>query len=167
MMKKIILFLAAIMPLAVMAEDLKFGYINTQEVMMLMPEISTIEKQMAEFNAQNTKYMQDMQKELDDKMAKYDQEKPTLSEAVRKVKEEDLQELYRRFQTAQQTLYTESQTKQQSLLQPVQDKLKKAIETVGQKNNFFMVFESEAGILYKSPKAVDIAPLVKKELGIL
>ncbi|MDD3807297.1 MAG: hypothetical protein PHE86_04575, partial [Candidatus Marinimicrobia bacterium] len=48
---------------------------------------------------------------LEDKMAKYDQEKPTLSEAVRKVKEEDLQELYRRFQTAQQTLYTESQTK--------------------------------------------------------
>ena len=45
-MKKIILFLAAIMPLAVMAEDLKFGYINTQEVMMLMPEISTIEKQI-------------------------------------------------------------------------------------------------------------------------
>ena len=164
-MKKIILFLAAIMPLAVMAEDLKFGYINTQEVMMLMPEISTIEKQMAEFNAQNTKYMQDMQKELEDKMAKYDQEKATLSEAVRKVKEEDLQELYRRFQTAQQTLYTE--TKQQSLLQPVQEKLKLAIQTVGQKNNFFMVFESEAGILYKSPKAVDIAPLVKKELGIL
>jgi len=64
-------------------------------------------------------------------------------------------------------LYTESQTKQQTLLQPVQDKLKKAIETVGQKNNFFMVFESEAGILYKSPKAVDAAPLVKKELGIL
>ena len=167
MMKRIVLLFVAIMPLAVMAEDLKIGYINTQEVMMLMPEISVIEKQMADFNAQNTKYMQDMQKELEDKMAKYDQEKAGLSDAVRKVKEEDLQELYRRFQTAQQTLYTESQTKQQTLLQPVQDKLKKAIETVGQKNNFFMVFESEAGILYKSPKAVDAAPLVKKELGIL
>ena len=52
------------MPLTLMAQDLKFGYINTQEVMMLMPEISTIEKQMAEFNAQNTKYMQDMQNSL-------------------------------------------------------------------------------------------------------
>lgn len=167
MMKKIILFLAAIMPLTLMAQDLKFGYINTQEVIMLMPEISDIEKQMAEFNAQNTKYMQDMQKELEDKMNKYEQEKATLSEAVRKVKEEDLQELYRRFQTAQQTLYAEAQTKQQTLLQPVQDKLKKAIDTVGQKNNFFMIFESEMGILYKSSKAVDVAPLVKKELGIL
>ena len=167
MIKRIVLFFAAILPFTVMAQDLKFGYIDTQEVMMLMPEINSIEKQMAEFNAQNTKYMQDMQKELERKMVKFDQDKPNLSDAIRKVQEEDLQELYRRFQTAQQTLYTESQTKQQKLLQPVQDKLKKAIEVVGQKNGFFMIFESEAGILYKSPKAVDAAPMVKKELGIL
>ena len=60
MMKKIILFLAAIMPLAAMAEDLKFGYINTQEVMMLMPEISTIEKQMAELKATHEKHWKEV-----------------------------------------------------------------------------------------------------------
>lgn len=167
MKKRIILLFAIALPLAAMAQELKFGYISTQEVMMLMPEVSALEKQMADFNAQNTKYMQDMQKELEDKMAKYEQEKANLSEAIRKVQEEDLQELYRRYQTAAQTLQTEGQAKQQKLLAPIQDKLKKAIEAVGQKNNFFMIFETEAGILYKSPKAVDVAPLVKKELGIL
>ena len=125
-MKKIALFFAAILPMMAMAQEIKIGYVSTQEVMMLMPEINDIEKQMADFNEKNTKYLQDMQVEIQNKAKAYDAEKANLSDAIRA-----------------------------------------AIETVGQKNNFFMIFESEAGLLYKSPKAVDATPLIKKELGIL
>ena len=169
MIKKIaISALILALPLLAFAQDLKLGYINSQEVMMLMPEINDIEKQMADFNAQNTKYMQEMEKEIQDKMAKYEAERENLSEAIRKVQEEDLQELYRRYQNAQQTLYAEMQSKQQKLLQPVQDKLKNAIETVGKKNNFYFIFDlASGGIVYQSDKALDVTALVKKELGIL
>lgn len=168
-MKKGFLFLALVaLPFLAFGQELKFGYINAQEVMMAMPEIGEIEKQLAEFNAQNTKYMQDMEKEIQDKAAKYEKERATLSESIRKVQEEDLQGLYQRYQNAQQTLYTEMQTKQQDLLKPVQDKLRLAIEAVGKKNNFFFIFNmDEGGILYKAEKAIDVTPLVKKELGII
>ncbi|MDR1592818.1 MAG: OmpH family outer membrane protein [Prevotellaceae bacterium] len=168
MKKAILLFSIIALPLTVSAQELKFGYISAQEVMMEMPEINAIEKEIADFNAQNTKYMQDMQKEIEDKAAKYEKERATLSESIRKVQEEDLQILYQRYQNAQQTLYTEMQDKQAKLLQPVQERLKKAIEAVGKKNNFFFVFNlDEGGVVYKSEKAIDITALVKKELGIL
>src|SRR5574344_72240 len=165
-MKKIALLFAMVLPLSVMAQDIKIGYINTQEVMMLMPEISNIEKQMADFNAQNTKYLQDMQTEIQTKAKAYDAEKANLSEAIRSAREEELYSMQERLQTTYQTLQQEAQTKQQSLLKPVQDKLKAAIESVGQKNNFFLILESEAGLLYKSPKAVDATPVVTTEWGI-
>ncbi len=166
-MKKFAILLAMMLPMMAMAQDIKIGYVKTQEVMMLMPEISEIEKQMADFNAQNTKYLQDMQTEIQTKAKAYEAEKANLSDAIRLAREEELYSMQERLQTTYQTLQQEAQTKQQTLLKPVQEKLMKAIETVGQKNNFFLIFESEAGLLYKSPKAVDATPLIKKELGIL
>lgn len=166
-MKKIIVLLAIMLPTLAMAQEIKIGYINTQEVLMLMPEIKDIESQMATFNEQNTKYLQEMQAEIQNKVKAYDAEKASLSDAMRQVREEELYSMQERLQTTYQTLQQEAQTKQQTLLKPVQDRLRAAIESVGQKNNFFLVFEAEVGLLYKSPKAVDATPLVKKELGIL
>ncbi|MBO7724207.1 MAG: OmpH family outer membrane protein [Paludibacteraceae bacterium] len=148
------------------AQEVKIGYINTQEIMMLMPEISDLEKQLADYNAQNAKYLQDMDAEIRTKYDKYEKEKATMSESVRKIQEEELMELQRRLQNAYQTLQAEAEKKQQELLKPVQDKLINAIETVGKKNNFLYIMELQAGILYKSEKAINVGPLVKKELGI-
>lgn len=166
-MKKLALIIAAIVPMMAFAQEIKIGYVNTNEVMMLMPEISDIEKQMADFNEQNGKYLQDMQTEFQAKYKAYEAEKATLSEAIRTAREEELYSMQERIQNTYQTLQQESQTKQQDLLKPIQEKLLKAIETVGQKNNFFLILESQAGLLYKSPKTVDATPLVKKELGII
>lgn len=169
MIKRIVLAaIIAIMPVLAMAQDVKLGYINSQEVLMLMPEVSDVEKQMMEFNEKNTKYLQDMQKEIQDKAAKFEQEKASLTDAIRRVKEEELQGLYERFQTAQQTLYQESQAQQAKLIQPLQEKLKNAIEAVGKRQNLMFVYDMATGaILYKSDKAIDITGAVKKELGIL
>ena len=41
----------------------------------------------------------------------------------------------------------------------------KAIESVGAKNNFLVILDKNT-VLYKSPKAVDVTDLVKKELKI-
>ena len=157
-MKKLTLFVAilAMSPL-LGAQNIKLGYINAQEVMMLMPEISQIEKEMADYTAKNQQYMQDMQKEIQEKAAKYEQQADSLTDAIRKVKEQELQ-----------TLYSETQNKQQKLLEPVQTKVKNAITTVAKKGGFTYIFDTGTGaVLYKSDQAIDITAQVKKELGIL
>ena len=165
MLKKITFFLvAAVLPLFAMAQTVKLGYINSQEVMMMMPEVNDVEKQLADFNEKNMKYLQDMEKEIQDKYVKYEQEKATMSDAIRKVQEEELMSL----QTTYQTLQQEGQKKQAELIQPLQEKLRAAIESVSKKQGLTMVYDMVSGvILYKSEAAVDITPAVKKELGIL
>lgn len=169
MIKRILIAaVVALFPLFAMAQEVKLGYINSQEVLMLMPEVDGVEKQIAEFSEKNTKYLQDMQKEIQDKAARYEQEKATMTDAIRRVQEEELQGLYERFQTAQQTLYQEAQAYQAKLIEPLQTKLKSAIETVGKRQGLMFVYDMASGsILYKSDKAIDITPAVKKELGIL
>ena len=44
------------------------------------------------------KYLQDMEKEIQDKYTKYEQEKATMSDAIRKVQEEELMSLQQRLQ---------------------------------------------------------------------
>ena len=169
MFKKITLILmVAVLPLVAMAQTVKLGYINSQEVMMMMPEVNDVEKQLAEFNEKNMKYLQDMEKEIQDKYAKYEQEKDNMTEAIRKVQEEELMGLQQRLQTTYQALQQEAQKKQAELLKPLQDKLMAAIESVSKKQGLTMVYDMMSGaILYKSETAIDITPAVKKELGIL
>ena len=124
MTKKLLLVLALVMPFILSAQEVKMGYVNSQEVLMLMPELSDVEKQMADFNEKNQKYLQDMQKEIEDKMAKFEKEKDTMTDAIRKVQEEDLQLLYQRYQTAQQTIYQEYQQQQQKLIHFISSKRK-------------------------------------------
>lgn len=166
MLKRILLAALILMPATfISAQEIKLGYINATEVMMMMPEIADYEKQMADFNEQNKKFLEDMQKELQDKYTKFEQEKATLSESIIAVREQELVEMQRRIETTYQTLMTESEKKQQELIRPIQEKLLAAIETVGKKNNFLYILTQEA-ILFKSDKAINVAPLVKKELGL-
>ena len=169
MLKKITLILvAAVLPLFAMAQTVKLGYINSQEVMMMMPEVNDVEKQLAEFNEKNMKYLQDMEKEIQDKYAKYEQEKDNMTDAIRRVQEEELMGLQQRLQTTYQALQQEAQKKQTELIQPLQEKLRVAIENVSKKQGLTMVYDMMSGaILYKSEAAIDITPAVKKELGIL
>jgi outer membrane protein len=136
--------------------------------MMMMPEVNDVEKQLAEFNEKNMKYLQDMEKEIQDKYAKYEQEKDNMTDAIRKVQEEELMGLQQRLQTTYQALQQEAQKKQAELLKPLQDKLIAAIESVSKKQGLTMVYDMMSGaIVYKSETAIDITPAVKKELGIL
>jgi outer membrane protein len=169
MLKRITLILmVALLPLMAMAQTVKLGYINSQEVMMMMPEVNDVEKQLAEFNEKNMKYLQDMEKEIQDKYAKYEQEKDNMTDAIRRVQEEELMGLQQRLQTTYQALQQEAQKKQAELIQPLQEKLRLAIETVSKKQGLTMVYDMMSGaILYKSDAAIDITPAVKKELGIL
>ena len=169
MLKKITLILmVALLPLFATAQTVKLGYINSQEVMMMMPEVNDVEKQLADFNEKNMKYLQDMEKEIQDKYAKYEQEKDNMTDAIRKVQEEELMGLQQRLQTTYQALQQEAQKKQTELLKPLQDKLMVAIESVSKKQGLTMVYDMMSGaIVYKSETAIDITPAVKKELGIL
>ena len=165
-MRKILLsLLAVVMPLVAFSQELKIGYLNTEEVMMAMPEISNVEKELAAYSEKNTKYLTDMETEIKNEEAKYQKMEATATATMKADQEAKIQTLYQRYQTTARTVQQDIQQKQMSLIQPVQEKLLKAIQAVGEKNGFLTIMES--GVFhYKSSQMIDVTELVKKELNI-
>lgn len=162
-MKRLVLLLALALPMVVSAQ--KFGYVNTQELFQLMPEVKTAQARIDSLSSQYETMFAGMQEEYKKKLAEYEQKSATMTDAMKQIQEEELYGLQQRIQTAYQTAQQDIQTKQQEFLVPIREKMMKAIKTVGDKNGYTYIFDSQA-MVYSAPTADNLLDPVKKELGI-
>lgn len=162
-MKKLILMLALALP--VVANAQKFGYVNTQELFALMPEVKTAQARIDSLSSQYETMFANMQEEYKKKLADYEKNSTTMTEAMKQIQEEELYGMQQRIQTAYQTAQQDLQTKQQEFLVPIREKMMKAIKSVGEKNGYTYIFDSQA-MVYTAPTADNLIEPVKKELGI-
>ena len=162
-MKRLVLLLALALLIVVSAQ--KFGYVNTQELFQLMPEVKTAQARIDSLSSQYETMFAGMQEEYKKKSAEYDQKSATMTDAMKQIQAEELYGLQQRIQTAYQTAQQDIQTKQQEFLVPIREKMMKAIKTVGDKNGYTYIFDSQA-MVYSAPTADNLLEPVKKELGI-
>ncbi len=162
-MKKILLMLALVLPLAVSAQ--KFGHINTQEVFALMPELNKVKAQMDTLQSNYESQIANMQEEYQKKVADYQKTATTLTDGVKQFRQQEIAEMEQRIQLFYQTAQQDIQKKQQEYLAPLHQKLSTAIQEVGKENGFTYIFDS-AALTFAAPDATDVAPLVKTKLGI-
>lgn len=152
---------------AVSAQSLKIGYVDSNEIMALMPEKQTVETQLADFQKQLESELMTMATEYQNKLTEYQENLSTMSNLIRQSKEKELTDLQTRIQEFQQNAEYEFSDKRTELLTPVIDKVKKAIEAVGKDNGFTYVLDSATGVLlYIGDAAENVTPLVKAKLGI-
>lgn len=165
-MKKLILMLMLIAPMATFAQ--KFGHINSQTVIESLPEYI---KARAEIEGQAKAYdndMQAMQKEIQSKAEAYDKSASTMNETKRKETEAELQNLYQKFQQAQQDNNQALQKMQQEKFQPIMTKLQNAIKNVGKAGGYVYIMDITSGIPYISDTlSKDVTAEVKAELNKL
>ncbi len=146
----------------------KFGRINTQEIIMAMPETKEMQTNMDAYGKDLQDNLETITVEFNQKLADYQKNYETLSDAVRQLREKELQELRNRSQEFEQIAQQDFQKKQQELLAPIIEKAKNAIDKVSSENGYLAVFDISTGSLayYNEANLTDIAPLVRKELGI-
>ena len=135
----------------------KFGRINTQEIIVGMPETKEMQTNMEA-------YAKDLQDNLESMTVEYN----TLSESVRQLKENDLNALIQRRNEFEQAAQQDFQKRQNELLAPIIEKAKNAIDKVAAAGGYLAVFDTSTGSLayFDEASLTDIAPAVKKELGI-
>lgn len=149
------------------AQTPKFGHIDLQALIQIMPERAVAEKQFTAYQKELEDALALMQKEFQTKYMEYATKRDSLSETARKMKEEDLNAMNERIQTYQSSATEQLQKKQGDLLKPVFDKADKAVKDVGAEKGFIYVFDmSSRTILYNSKESIDILPFVKTKLGI-
>lgn len=146
----------------------KFGRVNTQEIIMSMPETKEMQTNMETYAKELQDNLESLSVEFNNKYTEFQKNYETLSEAVRQLKGKELQELQNRRDEFQQVAQQEYQKKQNELLAPIIEKAKEAIDKVGKADGFLFVFDTSTGSLayFDETALTDIAPSVKKELGI-
>jgi outer membrane protein len=149
------------------AQAPKFGHIDLQALIQVMPERTAAEKAFTTYQKELEDALGIMQKEFQTKYMEYATKRDSLSETVRKMKEDDLNAMNERIQTYQQSAGQQLQTKQGELLKPVFEKAEKAVKEVGAEKGLIYVFDMSArSILYNSKESLDLLPFVKTKLGI-
>ena len=133
-----------------------------------MPELSGIETQLSTKQEEITKNGQALIDEFNKKVEEFDKA-PATSEALQQDQQKQLAQIQERYQVYVQNSQQEMNQLQQQLLEPLNKKIADAIQAVGAENNYTFVFDvatMQSPIVYVSPTATDITPLVKTRLGL-
>ena len=160
-MKKIILMLMLLAPMAMMAQ--KFGKVNTQTIMQSMPEVS---KANGELEAQQKQYANDlqaMQNELQRKSEEYQKNQSPMNATKQKETETELQNMYNKIQQTYQDNQKALQDKSNELMQPILTKVRNAINAVGQAGGYTYIFEEGAAI-FTGANVKDVTSEVQAKL---
>lgn len=163
-MKKItLLSIICFLALSSFAQN-KFGHINAQEIVALMPETKQAEIELQNFAKTLENQLGNMQAEIQQSVQEYQANESTYTDLVKQDKEAEITALQQRIQTFQQNAEQSYQAKEQELLIPIDKKVRDAISDVANIGGFTYIFTSQ--ILYYSKDSNDISLLVKKKLGI-
>ena len=166
MLKKLVVLLFCALPMFAMAQD-KLAHVNSQEVMMAMPELAEIHRTLDALQSEWESVLMSMQEELFSKFREFQERQATMPESIREVRQSELSELEQRIVTFRQQAGNDLQQKQQELVSPVIERVRRAIEQVGTENNFLYIFDlAVESVVFHSPTAIDATPLVKTKLGI-
>ena len=140
----------------------KFGRINTQEVISVMPEMKEMQTNIEAYSMENIVV------EYNNKYQEFNKNFSTMSDAVRQLKEKELNDLIQRRNDFEQVAQQDLQKRYNELLAPIIDKAKAAIDKVATAGSYLAVFDTSTGSLAYFDEAMltDLAPAVKKELGI-
>lgn len=149
------------------AQNLKIGYIDSNEIMGMMPERDTIENKLVNFEKQLENELRAMANEYQTKLGEYQNNLATMSNLIRQSKEKELTDLQTRIQDFQQNADVDYGERRNELLTPLINKVKKAIEDVGKENSYTYIIDSATGVLLHIGTGADnVTAKVKAKLGI-
>jgi len=150
------------------SQNLKFGHINSDELIRAMPEFDSATTKLEKFQKELVNALEIMQVELNNKQDTYNKEQKNWTDIVKQTKEQEMFDLNKRMQDFQVNAQEQLQNKQVELFQPIYTKVDKAIKDVGKENGFFYVFDIAKGVLlyYDETKSTNIMPLTRAKLGL-
>lgn len=152
---------------SVSAQNYKFGHINSQEILLAMPDRDSAEAKLKKYAQVLQEQIEQLQVEFNRKYQDYLQKRNTFTDAIREMREKELTDMQQRAQEYQQVAEQDYQRYQAEVMKPVIEKADAAIKKVAKANGFTYIFDTSSGVLlYFSEQSIDITPLVKKELKI-
>ena len=163
-MKRIILLLLIITSINVSAQS-KVGTINTEFIISQMPELDEVKAKMEDYNKELGQKIQNKYTEYQELVQKFEEEKDSLNEVVRKIRENEIYDMEQNINKLQQNSQKLARVKRDELMRPLYEKIGTAIEKVVQEQGYTQIFNENNGLVYGSPED-DLTEEVLDEMGI-
>ncbi len=160
----LVLFVAGLMNLQ--AQSLKFGHVNSADLIAMMPETKAADTAQAKYRKSLEDQMKTMTAEYQNKLADYQTKVGTMQEAIKATKEKELEDLGQRIQDFQQTAQESVQKKKEELYSPILKKAEDAIKAIAKEKAYSYIFDTSAGVVLFAQPSDDIMSMVKTKLGI-
>ena len=161
-MKKFLISLLLLLPLAFSAQaQQKIGIVNTAAVMEALPDVKAATTKIQDLAKQYDSEIKRMQTKLE----AYQKEEATMTDVIKKRRQQELQEIESRTQNSYQMMQEEIQKEQEKLMAPIRTKVSNAINKVCEANGCAYIFEAGA-LLATGSTALDLTQAVKDALGI-
>ena len=144
----------------------KIGYINTNQLMELLPEMKTLQTQMQAYQKTFSDQLATMSTELQTKGQDYEAKRATMTDASRTATESELQDMQTRITSFRDNAQKQIEAKSNELLKPLTDKVRTAIQAVAAAKGYNYVLDSSQVELIVSPPGDDLGPAVKAKLGL-
>lgn len=165
----VVLFIFGFIGQDIFGQNLKFGHINSDELIQSLPAFDSANKKLEKFRQELINALELMQVELNNKSEAYTKESKNLTEIVRQNKEQELMDMNTRIQQFQSGAQQQLQEKQAEFFQPIMAKVDKAIKDTGKENGFVYIFTVGQGstlVYFDETKSTNVMPLAKTKLGI-
>ena len=158
------------LPMGVFAQNLKFGHINAQEIITVMPEFTKAQNDIQTLEKQLTAELQRTQEEFNKKYQEFQQAiaKDSLPPNIAERRQKELQDMMQRQEQCQQYAAQQMQKAQSDAMAPIYKKLDDAIKAVGAAEGVIYIFDlARTPIPYvNETQSINLTAKVKTHLGI-
>lgn len=147
----------------------KFGHINVGNILVLMPETKGADSLLQVYQDSLVAIGQSRADSLKSDIRAFSKayQEGLLTPKQAESKQAELEKRHQEILAFEQQVQNLVAIKREELLTPILEKLQNAIDEVGKEGGYYMIFDTSVvnTILY-AQESDDLAPLVKKKLGI-
>ncbi len=165
---KIALILALVVASLQFATAQKFGHINSQQLLLELPQIKTADQQLTEYQKTLMTKGEQMLKNLEANYNAYVTEANggTLSQIQMQQKEGELAKEQQAIQAYELEVQNLLVAKREELYKPILDDVKAKVDKIGKDGGYTMIFDSSGGFLLHMDNSEDLMTQVRSVLGL-
>ena len=161
---KSIFFVMAMGFFALSAHSQKFGYLNTEELILSLSEVQEANKAIEILRDSLTQQGNKMVAELRNKYMSLEARVLEIAPNQLEIEKRKLQEEEAKIQEFDQNSQQEILGVSEALLQPIQAKINNAIKEVAKEGEFTYIFDLSIGNVLYADEALNVSELVKAKL---
>lgn len=148
-------------------DSLRFGYFNSTEILNMMPAKVTAKKAIDELNQKYKDELVLMQNDYARKYSDFMDNQNSMSENIKLRRMQELHELEQNINKFMKIAQEDIESQEEQQIIPLREKLRTAVQAIGLDKQFICIYDlANESIAFVTPNAIDITPLLKRQLNI-